>query len=47
MTHEEFDQIYDETGCDGDRDKMIEYLFEQRKRLIAALKKAGVEVTPH
>jgi len=33
MTHEEFDQIYDESGCNGDRDKIIAYLYDQRKRL--------------
>lgn len=35
MTHEEFDQIYDESGCDGNRDKLIAYLFDQRKQLQA------------
>lgn len=35
MTDQEFDQIYEESRCNGSRDAIIAYLFDDRKRLIA------------
>jgi hypothetical protein len=35
MTHEEFDEIYEESKCNGSRDAIIAYLFDQRKTLRA------------
>lgn len=37
MTHDEFDQVYKESKCNGDRDKIIAFLFDQRKELRAQL----------
>jgi hypothetical protein len=37
VTDEDFDRIYEESGCNGDRDKIIAFLIEKRRALTTAL----------
>jgi hypothetical protein len=39
MTDEEFDQVYAESECGGDRDQIIAYLLKQRNELLAELQR--------